>query len=392
MLDGMRVVSFCHFLQGPAGVQHLADLGADVVKIEPPSGPYERHWRGGNPHPGGVSAFFLCANRNKRSLAVDLKHPDGKAVVMDLIARADVVVENFRAGVMDRLGFGFDAVRAVRPEIIYASASGWGSSGPMRDRPGQDLLVQARSGLMSVTGTGRPTPVGLAAVDQHGGALLAIGILAAYAKRLATGKGSRVETNLLTAALNLQNEPITLYLAGERSREVLERDPNLASWYHEAPYGVYRAKDCWIAVSMVDPVKLADALASEELAAAAALERYVERDAYARVFAAEIARHGHDELAPKFDALGVWYQRVQDYDDLASDPQVEAIEALREVDVNGTPVRLLAHPIRYDGALRPLRRLALTCGQHTREILAEIGRDEAAIEALIAAEVVAAPA
>ena len=169
-------------------------MGADVVKVEPPKGAFERHWSGANTYVDGISAFYLCANRNKRSLAIDLKHPDAREVVYRLIERADVVVENFRPGVMDRLGFGFRDCVARKADIIYASATGFGGSGPEVAKPGQDLLIQARSGLIDATGGGDngPTPVGCAAVDQHGGALLAMGILGAYAKRLTTGEGTRV--------------------------------------------------------------------------------------------------------------------------------------------------------------------------------------------------------
>src|SRR6266536_2760498 len=202
----MRVVSFCHYLQGPACTQYLADMGADVIKIEPPKGAFERHWSGGRSYVAGVSAFVLAANRNKRSLAVDLKHPKGREIVLRLIEDADVVVENFRPGVLDRLGFGYDAVRARKPDIIYASASGLGATGPAAERPGQDLLMQARSGLIAATGGGDhgPAVVGAAVVDQHGGALLAMGVLGAYFRKLQTGLGTRVESNLFSAGIDLQ--------------------------------------------------------------------------------------------------------------------------------------------------------------------------------------------
>ena len=216
MLVSMRVISFCHYLQGPAAAQYLADMGADVIKVEPTFGAYERHWSGANAFVDGISAFYLAANRNKRSLAVDLKHPDGKAVMLRLLEGADVVMENFRPGVMDRLGLGYEQVRAVNPDIIYASATGYGPSGPMVDRPGQDLLIQALSGLIAATGNERPTAIGFAAADQHGAALLAMGILGAYVRRLQTGQGTRIDANLLNAGLDLQTEPLTLYYSGAR--------------------------------------------------------------------------------------------------------------------------------------------------------------------------------
>ena len=256
MLAQMRVVSFCHYLQGPACTQYLADIGADVIKVEPPEGAFERRWSGANTFVDGVSAFLMSANRNKRSLAIDLKRPEARAIMDRLIAGADVIVENFRPGVMDRLGLSYEAVSKRKPEIIYASGTAFGETGPARDRPGQDLLMQARSGLMSVTGNQEsgPVAVGAATVDQHGGALMAMGILAAYVKRLTTGKGTRIETSLFASGIDLQSEALTKYFVSGRDRSVLERDKHVGSWYHEAPYGVYKLADCYVALSMNEEI------------------------------------------------------------------------------------------------------------------------------------------
>jgi crotonobetainyl-CoA:carnitine CoA-transferase CaiB-like acyl-CoA transferase len=152
ILAGVRVVSFTQFLLGPSGVQFLADLGADVVKVEPPGGRlWERNWSGADLFKNGVSVFFLLAHRNQRSLTLDLKHPDGRAVARRLVERADVLVQNFRPGVMARHGLDWDAVKALNPRLIYVSASGYGESSPYRDRPGQDLLMQGVSGLASIS-------------------------------------------------------------------------------------------------------------------------------------------------------------------------------------------------------------------------------------------------
>ena len=186
VLSGVRVLSFTQFLLGPSGVQFIADLGADVIKIEPPGGTlWERNWAGSDLYLNGVSAFFLSTHRNQRSLTLDLKHPDGLAVARRLVEGADVLVQNFRPGVMARLGLGWETVRAWNPRLVYVSASGYGETSPYRDRPGQDLLLQALSGLASISGRAGqpPTPVGTAVVDQHGATLLAMGVLAALLER-----------------------------------------------------------------------------------------------------------------------------------------------------------------------------------------------------------------
>ena len=398
MLDGMRVVSFCHYLQGPAAAQYLADMGAEVIKIEPPRGAYERDWSGAKTYVDGISAFYLCANRNKRSLAVDLKHPDAKAVVERLLTSADVVMENFRPGVMERLGFGYERIKALKPDIIYASATGFGPSGPMVARPGQDLLIQAYSGLVAVTGhlDERPTPVGHAAVDQHGAALFALGIVGAYVKRLKTGQGTRVEASLLNAGLDLQTEPLTIYLTRQLQspdgRRLMSRNENLATWFHEAPYGIYRCADAWLALSINDTARLARALDSAELAALAGRDRYDERDRIAEIVAAAVAGRGFAELAEGFEREAIWYQRVHEYDDLPDDPQIRHNQVFREVPVKSGRAILVNHPNRYDGAVPPLRHLALAIGADSRAVLGELGYGADEIEALLASGAIHAPA
>jgi crotonobetainyl-CoA:carnitine CoA-transferase CaiB-like acyl-CoA transferase len=393
LLGGMRVVSFCHYLQGPAATQYLADMGAEVIKIEPPKGAFERHWAGANGFVGDISVFYLCANRNKRSLAIDLKRPEAREVVYRLIDRADAVVENFRPGVLDRLGFGYEEVAKRKPDIIYASATGFGSGGPAAKRPGQDLLIQARSGLAGASGEPgvRPTPVGCAAADQHGGALLALGILGAYANRLTTGKGTRVEASLFNAGIDLQTEPLTLYMTLGKTREAMRHGPNNATWFHGAPYGVYRVADAFVALSLNDLGTLARALDSERLAALSGLDPYEGRERYTPVLAEELAGRAYAELAEAFDAAGVWYARVQDYDDLKADPQAIHNEVFREVPLGNGTATLVNHPLRYDGEVPPLRRLSLEVGEDGREILAELGYSPEETEALIAGNVIVAP-
>ena len=393
LLGNMRVVSFCHYLQGPAATQYLADMGAEVVKVEPPKGAFERHWSGANTYIGGVSAFYLCANRNKRLLAIDLKHPQAREVIYRLIERADVVVENFRPGVLERLGLGYEEVRARKPDIIYASSTGFGSSGPEATKPGQDLLIQARSGLIGVTGhpEDRPTPVGCAAADQHGGALLAMGIVSAYVKKLTTGTGTRVEASLFNAGIDLQAEPLTLYLSQQAPPEAFDRNRNLATWFHGAPYGVYRMADCFIAMSMNDLGELAEALDSERLRALADIDPYEGRERYAPVLAEELEGRRFVEVIEAFDAHAIWYARVQNYEDLKRDPQAIHNQVFREVPVGDQTATLVNHPLRYDGEVPELRHLAIEIGEDGRDILAELGYSPGETETLIDDKVIFAP-
>jgi crotonobetainyl-CoA:carnitine CoA-transferase CaiB-like acyl-CoA transferase len=211
MLEGIKVLSFTHFLQGPAAVQMLADVGADVIKIEPPGGAFERSWTGFDAFVEGVSVFFLLGNRNQRSISLDLRDPRAREIVWRMIREADVLVENYRPGVLQKMGFGYEQVREANPRLVYCSCTGYGSSGPYLKRPGQDLLLQAMSGMTLLSGEAGspPTPFGSAIVDQHAAALAAFGVVAALQARERTGHGTLVESNLLNAAMDLQIEPFT---------------------------------------------------------------------------------------------------------------------------------------------------------------------------------------
>ncbi len=392
LLKGIKVVSFCHFLQGPAGAQYLADMGADVIKVEPPGGAHERHWSGAGVYVEGVSGFFLCANRNKRSIAIDLKSPEGKEVASRLIAAADVVMENFRPGVFARLGFDQATLDRLNPKLIFASASGFGSSGPMVKKPGQDILIQAHSGLIGATGNPAyaPTPAGFAVVDQHGGALLAMGILAALVRRLREDKGTRVEASLLNAGIDLQGEALTNFFAGGFGREVFSREKNLATWFHEAPYGVYPVSDGHVVISLCETEVLADALDSAAMRDAVTLDRYKDRDEYARRLSAATAGFSMAELGERFDARGIWWSPIKYYDDLLADPQLTHAEVFRKITIRGRTIHLVNHPNRYDGQVPDVRVLALEIGEHSREILHELGYTADEIARLIRSEAVAA--
>ncbi len=388
LLAGMRLLSFCHYLQGPAAAQYLADMGADVIKIEPPKGAFERHWSGAGTYVDGVSAFFLSANRNKRSIALDLKHPESREILERLIKSADVLLENYRPGVMRRLGLGYEDVAAINPAIIYASATGFGGDGPLRDRPGQDLLVQARSGLIAATGGKRPTGIGCAAVDQHGAALLAMGISAAYARKLATGRGTRIEGSLFNAGIDLQTESLALYYSGRHEAARLDRDAHLVTWFHEAPYGIYRMADADIAISLNPVRRLADALQSEALAALADLDPHAERDRIAQAVAAELAPRRFADIVPPFEAAGVWYERVQNFDDLRNDPQALHNGIFQTIAVRGSEATIVGHPLKYDGLSPAIRRLPPEVGQDGAAILGELGFSPDEIARLFAAKVV----
>jgi crotonobetainyl-CoA:carnitine CoA-transferase CaiB-like acyl-CoA transferase len=383
-LTGVRVISLTHFLQGPSGVQFLADLGADVMKIEPPGrGPYERSWSGAETFLNGESVFFLLAHRNQRSVTVNLKTDEGKEVLWRLIRTADVLVENYRPGVLDRLGFDCDAVSRTNPRIIYCACSGYGPDGPYHTRPGQDLLLQAEFGLAAITGgaDAPPTPAGTALVDQHGAALLAIGVLAALRGRDHTGKGCRVDVSLLAAALDLQVEPLTYYLNGGRLQP--RSRSGLVTTFHPAPYGIYPTSDGWIAVSLSPIARLAELTGSAALAGFRDEERYARREEISAALGDVLRTRTTRDWVEILRSADLWCAPVNTYAEVVVDPQVQWNRTFLEVDhPRAGRVRLLAHPIRYDGEPPPVVRRPPLLGEDTDEVLRELGYASADIERL----------
>jgi crotonobetainyl-CoA:carnitine CoA-transferase CaiB-like acyl-CoA transferase len=375
VLSGVRVLSFTQFLLGPSGVQFLADLGADVIKIEPPGGTlWERNWAGSDLYLNGVSAFFLSTHRNQRSLTLDLKHPDGHAVARRLVEGADVLVQNFRPGVMERLGLGWETVRAWNPRLVYVSASGYGGSSPHRDRPGQDLLLQALSGLASISGRAGqpPTPVGTAVVDQHGATLLAMGVLAALLERSRTGQGLHVEVSMLRAAFDLQLEIVTYFLNGAR----LEKSPtSLASMFHPGPYGCYQTRDGWLVLSMSPLRLLQEALDLPALAPYATVPyNFQAREEIARLLEPVMRSRTTQEWIDLLVPRGVWVAPIRTHDEAFADPAVQAADAVEEVDhpVAGR-VRLLRFPVELSSGRAGSQRPAPMPGEHVDELLGELG-------------------
>ena len=384
VLEGVRVLSFTQFLLGPSGVQLLADLGADVVKIEPPGGKlWERNWSGCDLYKNGLSVFFMSTHRNQRSLALDLKHPDGQAVARRLIEGADVLVQNFRPGVMERLGLGWEAAAALNPRLVYVSASGYGEGSPYRDRPGQDLLIQAMSGLAHISGRAGqpPTPVGTAAVDQHGVTLLALGVLAALLERARTGKGLHVEVSMLRAALDLQLEIVSYFLNGAR----MEKSPtSLASMFHPGPYGVYATKDGHVVLSMSPLATLAEALDSAELRALATVPyNFPAREEMARICERITRTRATAEWVEYLVPRGVWAAPVLTHAETFEDPAVKAADCVEEIDhpVAGR-VKLLRFPLELSTGRATVRRPPPMPGEQSEEILRQAGYAEADIRRL----------
>jgi crotonobetainyl-CoA:carnitine CoA-transferase CaiB-like acyl-CoA transferase len=387
LLSGQRVVSFNHFLLGPMGIQMLGDLGADVIAVEGLEGAWQRHWAGGDIWHDGQSVLHLCANRNKRSVAIDLKSARGRELALRLVDTADVVAENFRPGVMEKLGLGYAALAARKPSLIYASASGYGPDGPYADKPGQDLLAQALFGMMAITGeaaTG-PRPAGASIVDHHGAALFALGIIAAIVRRQRTGQGCRVDASLLQSALDLQAESLVAWTNAAVKPPGPRAFHHVAGWYFAAPYGVYATKDGHMAISLTGLALLAEALSEPRLAIYSAREAWTKQDEIGALIGARLATADTAHWVARMEPKKIWHAPVQDYAAIVADPQVRHMQSLMTVEgagETGAPVTLVNHPVRYDGKTASVRLAPQPLGAQTADVLSELGLGEAEIDAL----------
>ncbi|NGM70503.1 CoA transferase [Natronolimnobius sp. AArcel1] len=388
-LDGIRIADFTQMMQGPWATQKLADMGADVVKIERPGGEWERFLEAGGETLEGTSPFFLAMNRNKRSIELDLKRERGQKLAREFVADADVVVENFRPGVMERFGLDYETVSEQNPDIIYVSASGFGPDGPYVDRPGQDLLLQAMSGLARYTGRrdDPPTPVGTAVVDEHAASLIALHTTMALFHRERTDEGQRVDVNLFNAALDLQCQELTAVLNLEREFERSEE--GIAQAWLDAPYGIYETADGYVAIAMAPLETVSDALDLEELAEYAAADAYERRDEIKRLLEAETRTRATDDLVEALLAVDVWVAPVNDFHDVAEDPQVKHNEMLIELEhPDGGTFTTTGSPVDYSKTPATVRTNPPAAGEHTRELLTELGYDETAYKELVADGVV----
>lgn len=374
-LSHVTVLDFTQLLQGPMATQILGDLGAEVVKFEKPAGEWMRHWGIGASLTHGEVDSFLAFNRNKKSVEVDLKNPEAVARVLELAKEADVVVENFRPGVMEKLGLGYEDFREVNPGIVYASASGYGSTGPYKDRPGQDMLAQALSGLMRITGRKDDPPMacGVGVSDEVSGLYLTIAILAALEHRRQTGEGQRVEVDLLSCTMAAQQQELTVYL--NHGVEPERATENVGHVGGTGPQGIYPTSDGYIALSMFHCPTLGEILGVSWLDEFDTNEKmFEERDRIHELLSGHFATGTTEHWMGLLAAHDVWCAPVQDYAQVEKDPQVAHRRLIWEVPVgeDGQTFRTVGSPFVFSGTPPALRGGVPRTGQHTTEFLPEV--------------------
>ncbi|MEM8951247.1 MAG: CoA transferase [Pseudomonadota bacterium] len=388
-LTGMKVIDLTHVMAGPTCTLMLADMGADVIKVEKtPDGDDTR--RSLPPAIGDESAAFMMMNRNKRGIALNLKTDGGRRVLSRLLEDADVVVENYRPGTMAKLGFDYEALRKVNPGLIYCALSGFGRSGPYGHRGGFDLVAQAMSGLMSITGEGpgrAPVKCGAPVTDITCGILAATGILAAYSHRLQTGKGQMVDTSLLEAGIVQTYWQSAIALATGQAP-----GPMGSAHPLNAPYQAFECADGWIVIGGSNQrnwLRTLEALDAEHLADD---PRFIDNEARMAhlkeledTLAPHFKPHSSADLLQRFEAVGVPAGPVYDVLQMQADPQVRAREMVTTVNhAREGEVETIGLPIKFSDTPGKVRHGAPVYGQHSREVLKQAGFDDAELEALLA--------
>jgi crotonobetainyl-CoA:carnitine CoA-transferase CaiB-like acyl-CoA transferase len=391
-LAGMRVIELAHIMAGPVCGLMLADMGADVIKVEKPTGDDSRRFV--PPEIKGESAAFMMMNRNKRGIALNLKDPAAVAVLHKLLMTADVVIENYRMGTMERLGLGYDELAKLNPRLIYCEISGFGRTGPYAERGGFDLIAQGMSGLMSITGEGpdRP-PVKVAAPisDINAGILAAMGVSAAYASMLQTGRGQKVDTSLFEAAIvQTYWQSAIAFATGESPKPLGSAHPI------NAPYQSFRTSDGWInvgAANQANWLRFLKVIGAPQLdddpRFSSNLERIRNLPTLVAILDSFIITDTTANWLAKMEAAALPAGPVLEILEMHADPQALAREMIVQVEhPNVGKMSTLGHPVKYSETPAQITRPAPILGQHSRDVLRDTGYSDAEIEALVQAHAV----
>ncbi|MDB5193634.1 MAG: Formyl-CoA transferase [Segetibacter sp.] len=376
-LQDVVVIDFSQFLSGPSAALRMADMGAQVIKIEKPgSGDICRELYVSDIKIEGESTIFHAINRNKQSYAADFKNPADLARIKQLLAKADVMLHNFRPGVMDRIGLDYETVKAINPLIVYGEVSGYGNEGPWKDLPGQDLLLQAVSGLTWLTKneSDNPTPMGVAVVDILAGTHIAQGILAALYQRGITGKGALIQVSMLESILDFQFEVLTCFYNDGHQLPV-RSSVNNGHAYISAPYGIYKTMSGYLALAMGNITALAKLLSCGGLLVYAdSTDWFVKRDEIKAVLAKHLETKSTEYWLSILDPADIWCAKVMDYDTLVKEKGYKSLNMEIKVKTsNGLSIKTTRCPIRIDGEIFTSDVGAPLLGEHNKQIEKQFG-------------------
>jgi len=375
-LEGLTVLEFSQFLSGPYAGLRLSDLGARVIKIERPEvGDLCRTLYISDTDLEGDSTLFHSINRNKESFSANLKDTKDLELVRKLIGKADIITQNFRPGVIERIGLDYESVKKINPQIVYGSISGYGSDGPWKDLPGQDLLAQSRTGLVWLNGNGgeAPTPMGLAVADMLAGHSLVEGILAGVIKRFRTNEGCHIETSLVEALLDFQFEVLTTYF-NDGNRKPVRSKYNNAHAYLSAPYGIYKTKDGYVAIAMTPLPKLGELLDLEFLKNLHDQKLwFTERDEIKKKIGDWVVNQSTQEILKILEPADIWCAEVLDWENMLEHEGFKKLDMTQRIkSLDGLDIKTLRCPIRVDGEIFKSDLAAPKVGQDNEKIIKEM--------------------
>ena len=376
-LEGLTVLEFSQFLSGPYAGLRLADLGARVIKIERPEvGDLCRNLYISDTDLEGDSTLFHAINRNKESFAANLKDAKDIELVKKLIEKADIITQNFRPGVIERIGLDYESVKKINPRIVYGTISGYGSEGPWSSLPGQDLLAQSRTGLVWLNGNGgeAPTPMGLAVADMLAGHSLIEGILAAIIKRFRTHKGSHVETSLVEALLDFQFEVLTTYF-NDGKRKPVRSSYNNAHAYLSAPYGIYKTSNGYIAIAMTPLPQLGELLNLNSIKDLHdQKEWFTKRDEIKKNIGDWIKKQTTEYWLSILEPADIWCAKVLDWESMVNHEGFKILDMVQRIQRDdGLDIETLRCPIKIDGEIFKSSKAAPKIGNDNNSILKEFG-------------------
>lgn len=390
-LEDVTVADFTQLMAGGWSTQKLGDMGADVIKIERPTGDVQRGMSYRGQLLDGEGIGFLTMNRNKRSVALNLKTDAGHEAAIDIVEEADVLVHNYRPGVMERLGLSYDDVTEFNEDIIYVAISGYGSTGPYAERPGQDLIYQAMTGLASYTGRADdpPTPAGTVIADEHTATLAVVHTLQALYHRERTGEGQRVETNLLNASVDMQCNELTF--AMNTGEDLPRGEKTHGHPYLYPPYGIYQTNDGHVAIGMSPLETIAETFGLGSLGNYETQEELFEnRDEIHDVIESYTAEHDSETVLAELVEADVQASEVKQPTEVESNPQIQHNDMILEIErENGDTFKTTGSPVDMSEAEFEVNHAPPEIGRHTREVLRELGYDDNEIDRLSDEEAIA---
>ena len=384
-LEGIKILGFTHFAQAPFSMQLLGDLGAEVINIERPGiGDFNRTFLS-DEKLGGESPFFLAMNRNKKSVAMNLKNPEAIKMILEIVKDTDVVISNYRPGVLAKLGLGYEDLQKVNSDIIYCEALGYGSSGPYAELPGQDLLAQSMSGYATLCGRAdMPATGGTYIIDMYSAMMLTCGVLSAIINKKAGRGGQKVEVNLLNSALHLQSQELGYYM---NTGKLPKRPQNhTGQVMQESPYGVYKTRNGYISLATNASEKVAR---FGEIIGVEGLSKLMpdkptmlrDRDKLYAIIAPALEKQDTEYWLEQFRAEGFWCAKVNEYPDVVNDPQVIHNEIIKTVKhPTAGEIKVVAAPISFSKTPATIRTAPPVLGEHTEEVLQQLGYKKEQLE------------